>query len=156
MCFPCFGPPITPPNESAATYVTAIRVLMVVQTAVVILNFIAVRAFIREALFGLLMLFLLYMTQRILSHTILMICIFISIFFTVVFMEFFLTPLQQGKELDSLSRREKIEYVVSVISFAYYAFCMIFCFYPYREFKAIDFDQSPLGEYFERGQSHPQ
>ena len=108
MCFGCFGPPIEPPTDTARTYVTAIRVLMVVQAAVIILNFIAYNAFIREALFGLLMLFLLFMIQRTLSHTALMIFIFLSIFFTVVFMVFFLTPLQNGKELDSLSRQEKI------------------------------------------------
>ena len=72
------------------------------------------------------------------------------IFFALIFMVFFLTPLQNGKDLDALSRQEKLEYIVSIISFAYYAFCLVFCFYPYREFKAIEFDKSPLAGYFER------
>lgn len=43
----CLGPPVAPATEKAATYRTAIRVLLVVQALVVILNFVAASSFLR-------------------------------------------------------------------------------------------------------------
>jgi len=79
-----------------------------------------------------------------------MIFIFISIFFTINFLVFFLTPLQNEKDLSALSNMDKYIYADAVFSFAYYLFCSITCFYPYREFKAIEYNNNPaLKNYFE-------
>lgn len=64
--------------------------------------------------------------------------IFISLFFAVSFMIYFLTPIQNNL-LPSTSF-DKFIYADSIISFLYYAFTMIYCFFPYREFKAIAFN----------------
>lgn len=40
-------------------------------------------------------------------------------------------------------------YADSIISFIYYAFAAVFSFYPYREFKAIQYSSNPsLRNYF--------
>lgn len=52
-------------------------------------------------------------------------------------MIYFLTPIQNGTDPATYSGFDKYIYADSIISFAYYVFLMIFCFYPYREFKAI-------------------
>lgn len=44
---------------------------------------------------------------------------------------------------------DKFAYAVSILSFIYYSFCMVFCFYPYKEFKAIAYNENPaLKNYF--------
>jgi len=74
---------------------------------VVVLNFIAVK-YIVTGLFGLMLLFILYMGQRQMSHQILMIFIFFSIYFCVLFMVEFLTPLQNGDDLSKYSTSKTI------------------------------------------------
>lgn len=146
----CLGPPVAPATEKAATYRTAIRVLLVIQALVVILNFVAASSFLREAIFGIFFFFLLYIMQHQLSYQVIMVFIFISIFFAINFLVFFLTPIQNQANLAAYSNMGKFIYADSVFSFIYYAFCAIFCFYPYREFKAIDYGNNPaLRNYFE-------
>jgi len=61
-----------------------------------------------------------------------MIFIFISIFFSIDFMVYFLTPIQNQINFNAVSGMEKFCYADAVFSFLYYAFCTVFCFYPYR------------------------
>lgn len=146
----CLGPAVAPATEKAAFYRTAIRVLLVVQALVVVLNFVAAAAFLREAIFGIFFFFLLYIMQHQLSYQVIMIYIFISIFFAIDFMVVFLTPIQNGDNIGTYSGMDKFIYADSIFSFIYYAFCAVFCFYPYREFKAIDYSNNPaLRNYFE-------
>ena len=71
-------------------------------------------------------------------------------------MIYFLTPIQNGRNPKTLSSMDQFIYIDSIISFLYYIFAMVFCFYPYREFKAIAFNQNPaLRNYFE-GEEGPQ
>lgn len=146
----CLGPAVEPATEKAKTYVTIIRVLLVVQAVVVILNFVAANAFLREAIFGIFFFFILYIIQHQVSYQVIMVYIFISIFFAITFMVYFLTPLQKGDQFDNYTAMQKFYYADSVISFLYYAFSMVFCFFPYREFKAIAYNENPaLRTYFE-------
>jgi len=80
------------------------------------------------------------MVQRQVSYQMVMIYIFISIFFAVDFMVYFLTPIQQGSNLATYSGMDMFAFVDSIFSFAYYCFCLVFCFYPYKEFKAIAYN----------------
>lgn len=65
-------------------------------------------------------------------------------------MIYFLTPIQNEKYPTTYSSYDKFVYADSIISFVYYVFAMIYCFFPYREFKAIAFDENPaLRNYFE-------
>jgi len=136
----CLGPAIEPPTDRARTYVLIIRILMVVQAIVVILNFVAANQFLREAIFGIFFFLVLYIIQHQISYQILMIYIFISIFFAIDFMVFFLTPIQNGTNISQLAPMDQFIYGDSIFSFIYYLFCLIFCFYPYREFKAIAYN----------------
>jgi hypothetical protein len=145
----CLGPAANPATEKAANYRTAIRVLLVIQAFVVILNFVAANYFLREAIFGIFFFFLLYIMQHQLSYQVIMIFIFISIFFAIDFMVYFLTPIQNQDNFGKYSGMEKFAYADSIFSFVYYVFCAVFCFYPYREFKAIDYRNNPaLRNYF--------
>jgi len=107
---------------------------------IVLLNFIAASQFLQEAVFGLFFIFILYMIQHQCSYQGMMLFIFIALFFAVSFMIFFLTPIQNGKNPNTLSSMDQFIYADSIISFVYYVFAMIFCFFPYREFKAIAFN----------------
>ena len=140
MCLCCMGPDVEPPTEKGKTFKCVLSMMMIPQLIVAILNFIAYEEFVMEAIFGLFFLLILYGSQHQCSYQCLMIYIFISIFFAVVFMVFFLTPIQNERNISTYTSKEKYIYAVSIISFAYYLFSMIFCFYPYREFKAIAFD----------------
>jgi hypothetical protein len=149
----CLGPAAVPATEKAANYRTAIRVLLVIQTIVVILNFVAAASFLREAIFGIFFFFLLYIMQHQLSYQVIMIFIFISIFFAIDFMVYFLTPIQNQQDFRGYSGMDKFAYADSIFSFLYYSFCAVFCFYPYREFKAIEYNNNPaLRNYFERNE----
>ena len=140
MCLCCMGPEVEPPTENGKTFKFVLSMMMIPQLIVSILNFIAYEEFVLEAIFGLLFLLILYGIQHQCSYQCLMLYIFISIFFAVVFMVYFLTPIQNGTNLSTETSKRKYIYAVSIISFAYYLFSLIFCFYPYREFKAIAFD----------------
>lgn len=149
----CLGPAVAPSTEKAKFYAQVIRVLLVVQAIVVVLNFISASAFLREAIFGIFFFFLLYLIQHQLSYQIIMFFIFISIFFAVNFMVYFLTPIQNQANFAALSGMAKFCYADSVFSFAYYAFCTVFFFYPYREFKTIEYNSNPaLRNYFARNE----
>jgi len=129
---------VEPPTEKGRTYKTGLRILIIVHCVVILLNFIAASQFLQQAVFGLFFIFILYMIQHQCSYQILMFFIFISLFFAVSFMIYFLTPIQNNL-LPSTSF-DKFIYADSIISFLYYAFTMIYCFFPYREFKAIAFN----------------
>jgi hypothetical protein len=91
----CFGPAPIPPTQKAANYQKAILVVMLLEFIIVILNFVAVK-YIVTGLFGLMLLLILFMSQRQMSHQMLMIFIFFSIYFCILFMVEFLTPIQNG------------------------------------------------------------
>jgi ABC-type Mn2+/Zn2+ transport system permease subunit len=147
----CCGPEVIPPTEKGMTYKSALKVIMIAQFAIVILNFIAAAEFLSQAIFGLFFILIIWMIQHQCSYQGIMIFIFFSIFFAVSFLIYFLTPIQNGTNpFDSTNTGiKKYIYIDSIISFVYYLFVMIFCFYPYREFKAIAFNENPaLRNYF--------
>jgi ABC-type Mn2+/Zn2+ transport system permease subunit len=116
----------------------------------VLLNFVAASQFLQEAIFGIFFIFILYIIQHQCSYQAMMLFIFISLFFAVSFMIYFLTPVQNQINPNTYSSYNQFVYADSIISFIYYVFAMIFCFYPYREFKAIAFNENPaLRNYFE-------
>jgi hypothetical protein len=131
---------VEPPTEKARLHVSVIRVLMVLQAVVVILNFVAAAFFLRAAIFGIFLFFVLYIAQHLINYQSIMVQIFFSIYFAIDFLVFFLLPLQKGTDLSTLPNMDKFAYAVSVVSFVYYCFCLVFCFYPYREFKAIAYN----------------
>lgn len=64
-------------------------------------------------------------------------------------MIYFLTPIQNGTDPGTYNGMDKFYYIDAIISFVYYVFIVIFLFYPYREFKAIAFNENPaLRAYF--------
>lgn len=134
----CLGPEIIPPTDKGRSYKTGLKILIIAQCVVVLLNFIAASQFLQQAVFGLFFIFILYMIQHQCSYQSMMLFIFISIFFAVSFMIYFLTPIQNSK-IPSTSF-DKFIYADSILSFVYYVAAMIYCFFPYREFKAIAFN----------------
>lgn len=127
----CFGPAPIPPTEKAANYQKAVLGVMLVLLIIVILQFIAVK-YIVIGLFGLMLLLVLYMGQRQMSHQMLMIYIFFSLYFSVLFMVEFLTPIQNGDDLSEYNTEETFRFAVAIISFTLYLFTSIFLFFPYR------------------------
>ncbi len=107
---------------------------------IVLLNFIAAAEFLQQAIFGLFFIFILFMIQHQCSYQMLMFFIFIAIFFAISFMSFFLTPVQYGVSPSTYDSFKRYIYADSIISFVYYVFAMIYCFFPYREFKAIAYN----------------
>lgn len=128
----CLGPAVEPSTEKARFHVTIIRALMVAQAVVVILNFVAAAYFLREAIFGIFLFFLLYIAQHQISYQVIMVYIFFSIFFAIYFLVYFLLPIQNGVNLSLLPNMEKFAYADAVLTFVYYCFCLVFCFYPYK------------------------
>ncbi len=83
-----------------------------------------------------------------------MIFMFFSMYFAIMFMVEFLTPIQNGVNFKFYSGYDMLQYIIYVISFVYYLFCSIILFFPYREFKAITFNQNPaLAAYFNSQQN---
>lgn len=149
----CLGAAVVPPNPKAHFYAQALRMLLFVQVAVVVLNFIAATSFLREAILGIFFFFVLYIAQHQLSFQAIMAFIFISIYYAVYFMVYFLTPLQKEINIPALSNMEKFCYADAVFSFTYYTFCAVFCFFPYREFKTLEYNANPaLRNYFNQKQ----
>lgn len=85
------GPQIVPPTEKAAKYVLILKGLLVIQFLIAIVDMIAVRSFLREGIFGLFFLFLIFTAFYRLSYHAILIYTFISIFFSVVFLVYILT-----------------------------------------------------------------
>ena len=139
MCC-CLGAEVNPPTEKGQTFKKVLTMMMIPQAIVVVLNFISYEQFLLEAFFGLFFLFILYVIQHQCSYQGIMLYIFISIFFGVSFMVYFLTPIQNEINPSTYTGKGKFIYAVSIISCTYYLFALIFCFYPYREFKGIAFD----------------
>ncbi len=80
---------------------------------------------------------------------------FFSMYFAIMFMVEFLTPVQNGVDFKYYTDYGMFQYVVYVVSFVYYLFCSILLFFPYREFKAISFSQNPaLAAYFKSQQNN--
>jgi hypothetical protein len=80
------------------------------------------------------------MIQRQVSYQMIMVFIFISVYFAVDFMTYFLVPIQQGSDLATYNGTQMYVFADAIFSFLYYCFCMVFFFYPYREFKAISYN----------------
>jgi hypothetical protein len=85
------GAQTVPPTESAAKYVLIIKVLMVFQFIIAVLDMVAVDLFLREGIFGLVFLILLFAAFYKLSYRSIMIYAFISLFFSVIFLVYILT-----------------------------------------------------------------
>jgi len=79
---------------------------MILQVVVVVLNFVASTDFLREAIFGIFFLFVLYVMQHELSYQVIMIDIFISIYFSMYFLIFFLTPIQNNTDFTTFSNMQ--------------------------------------------------
>ncbi len=86
----CFGEAEQPATEAGRNYVKLTRLLIIVQFIITVLNFVTAIYFLREAIFGLMFLLLLYAAQHHLSYQVIMIYIFISIFFAFRYLLFFL------------------------------------------------------------------
>jgi len=82
--------------------------------------------------FGILMLFVLFLARRQMSHQTLMIFMFFSMYFAIMFLVEFLTPVQNEVNFNSYSGYDMLQYIIYVISFVYYLFCSIVLFFPYR------------------------
>jgi hypothetical protein len=122
---------------------------MVFQLIVAIANFVAIDRFAREAIFAIIFLIILYGIQNYLSYQAIMFYIFISIFFAIRYLLFFIEPFQKNRKYQDFDNGLKIAFWVAVISFAYYTFCLIFFYYPYKEFKKLAFTENPaLRKYF--------
>ena len=64
--------------------------------------------------------------------------------------------IQQGKTLNDLKDVWSQYYLaVACISFVFYLFNAIFCFYPYREFKTIEYSDHPYFSDFAQGSADP-
>ena len=145
----CFGAAEIPLTDSAKTYVRATRVIIILQLLITILNFIAAAYFLKEAIFGLMFLLLLYAAQHHLSYQVIMLYIFISIFFAFRFLLFFLQPFQNGTALAALADNYQFAIYQAIVSFAYYLACAVFFYFPYKEFKVQAYNQNPaLRNYF--------
>ena len=88
----CCGEQTVPPTEKAANYVMAIKVIMFVQFLIVIMNFVAADVFLRLAIIGLIFLIVLFVAYYKLSYQAMMIYIFMSLFFAIMFLIHILTP----------------------------------------------------------------
>lgn len=90
MCSFC-GPQIVPPTEKAAKYVLLLKGLIIIQFLIAIVDLVAVRSFLREGIFGLFFIVLLFGAFYKLSYHAILVYTFISIFFSVVFLVYILT-----------------------------------------------------------------
>jgi hypothetical protein len=125
------------------------RLLIIVQFIITVLNFVAADHFLREGIFGMMFILLLYAAQHHLSYQVIMIYIFISIFFAFRYLLFFLEPIQNRSDIAALTGMQQFSFYVAIVSFAYYLFCVFFFYFPYREFKVQAYLQNPaLRHYF--------
>lgn len=120
-----------------------LRLTILLQVSVAVLDFVCFSKYSLEGFFGILFAILLFMAQRQLSFQVLTMYNFFCIYFAVRFCVVFLVPVQNGDDLSTYSSFGKFEYAVAVISCAYYIYAFIFCFFPYREFKAITYREIP-------------
>jgi hypothetical protein len=139
-----------PTTEAGRNYVKATRIIIVCQIVITITNFVAADYFLREAIFGIMFVVLLYAAQHHLSYQVIMIYIFISIFFAVRYLLFFLQPVQNEQPFSDYTNIQQFAIYEAMVSFVYYTFCSIFFYFPYKEFKVQAYNQNPaLKHYFE-------
>lgn len=74
-------PNIEPPTEKAASYVTIIRILAVLQFIVGALGVSSDNYYIPHGIFGIFLAFVLFMAQKVLSHQLIIIQLLLSIYF---------------------------------------------------------------------------
>ena len=112
---------------------------MLVQLVIALLSFVNIGYFVMEGVIGFMLVFALYMAYHQLSYSSL-IFTFISIYFAITFLVYFLTPIQQGTTISSLPFIEFFAIIMAAISAVYYTLAAIFAYYPYNEFKITAFD----------------
>lgn len=105
---------------------------MVFQLIIGIANFVAGDRFAREGVFAIIFLIILYGIQSYFSYQAIMFYIFISIFFAIRFLLFFIEPFQKDRKYEDFDSGLKKAFWVAVISFIYYTFCLIFFYHPYK------------------------
>jgi hypothetical protein len=148
MCIPA----TEPPSEQTASYLLVLRVIMILQLIIAVLDISADNYYVPHGIFGIFLAFILFITQRLLSHQLLLIQLLISLYFTTEFLFGVLVFFQNGVDLVSTTDALKYSFAVFVISFLYYLFVSIYCYYPYKNFKAVRYRQNPaLQHIFERG-----
>ena len=123
---------VDPPTEKAASYVTVIRVMIVLQVIVAILGIVADMFFLANGIFGILLAFCLFMLQKVLNHNIALPVILVSIYFSFDFLFAILTFPQNGVNLITTTNALKFDFAVFILSFIYYIFASIFLYYPYK------------------------
>lgn len=127
------------------------KVMIVFQVVIAIADIVAAKAFLRQGIFGLFFTVLIFGAFYKLSYHCILIYTFLSIFFSVIFLVYIyhvlplLYRLQRGPAPDALDTHwSKYYLAVACISFVYYLFNSIFYFYPYREFKSIEYLENPV------------
>ena len=81
-------------TDKAETYKKVYKFLVVFQVIIVIINFTGQQYFVREGILGVFLAVLHYIIQDNLSYQIIIIDIFISLYFSIRFLLFFLQPFQ--------------------------------------------------------------
>lgn len=84
------GEQAVPSTEKAAKFVLIIKVLLLLQFGIAILNIVAHEKFLREGIIGLFLPILLFVGFYKLSHQSMMIYTFMSLFFSVMFLVYIL------------------------------------------------------------------
>jgi hypothetical protein len=79
-------PNIEPPTPQAATYVSIIRFLVVMQFIIAVLDITSHKYYIPHGIFGIFLAFVLFMVQKLLSHQLLLIQITLGIYLSLDFL----------------------------------------------------------------------
>lgn len=84
------GDRVEPTSEKAKSYVTKIKILAVLQSIIAIMDIIAHNSFLREGIFGLFFILVLFHAYHQLSYKAIVIYTFMSLFFSVIFLVYIL------------------------------------------------------------------
>ena len=87
-----------------------------------------------------------YMTQKVLSHHLLLIQVFMGIYYIFEFLFAILVFFQNKINLLTTTTKYKYSFSIFVVSFVYYLLVTIFVYYPYKEFKKIYYKKNPALE----------
>ena len=101
------GSQIVPPTEKSAKYVLLFKILMVFQLLIAIMDIVAHGSFLREGIFGIFFLYLIFNAFYKLSYSTVLIYTFASLFFSVIFLVYILTMYQYSLYLESRKARQQ-------------------------------------------------
>ena len=140
-------PNVEPPTPKAKSYVQILRVIMVLQFIIGVLDVSSDRYYIPHGIFGIFLAFILFMTQKLLSHQLLMGQILLGIYFNLDFLFGVLVFFQDQINLLTTTTSNKYSFSIFVVTFVYYLVVTIFVYYPYVEFKKISYKRNPALAY---------